>query len=95
MGRRFIVINDQDDAVLCNRPTTHLASPMCAVDDLCPKLDANLTLVSDVVPLAGVLVNHDIPLLSVDLHTCDFLPDYEPLLQITLAAVKVGLILRS
>jgi hypothetical protein len=63
------------------------------VDDLCPKLDANLTLVSDVRPLADVLVKHDIALLSVDDHPRGFFLDYEPFLQITLAAIKMSLVL--
>jgi hypothetical protein len=83
MGQRLLVVNDQDDAMLCHRTTAHLASPMRAVDDLCPKLDANLAFVSYVLPLADVFVKHDIPLLAVDDYARRFYPNYEPLLQIT------------
>jgi hypothetical protein len=93
MGQRLLVVNDQDDAMLRHCATAHLASPMCTVDDLCPKLDANLTLVSDVRPLTDVLVKHDIPLLSVDDHPRRFFLDYEPFLQITLAAIEMSLVL--
>jgi hypothetical protein len=68
---------------------------MCAVDDLCPKLDANLTFVSYVLPLADVLVKHHIALLSIDDHARGSFLDYEPFLQITLAAIKMSLVLGS
>ncbi len=48
---------------------------MCAMDDLCPKLDANLAFVGYVFPLADVLVKHNIPLLSVDDHARGFFLD--------------------
>ena len=78
MGQQLLMSGDQDDAMLRHRTAAHLASSMCAVDDLGPKLDANLTLVSYVPPLAGVLVKHDIALLSVDDHARGFFPDDEP-----------------
>ena len=55
MGQRLPVTKDRDDAISRHRTTVRLASPACAVDDLCP----------------------------------------EPILQVTLATVKVSLILGS
>lgn len=95
MGQRLLVVDDQDYAMLRHCTTAHLASSVCAVDDLRPELDANLTLVSYVLPLADVLVKHDIALLSIDEHARRFFLDYEPFLQITLATIKMSLVLRS
>jgi hypothetical protein len=95
MGQRLLVVNDQDYAMLRHCTATHLASAVCAVDDLCSKLGANLAFVGYVLALADVLVKHDVSLFSVDGYARRFLPDYEPFFQITLAAIKVSLILGS
>jgi hypothetical protein len=93
MGQRLFAVNDHDDAMLRHCTTAHLASPVCAVDNLCPKLVANLAFVGYVFPLGDVLVEDDVPLLSIDDHAPGFFPDYEPFLQITLAAIKMSLVL--
>jgi hypothetical protein len=62
------------------------------MNDPDPKLDSDLTFVSDVLPLAIVLIESDIPLLAVNYQGRGLLAYHEPLFQIPFTAIEVGLI---
>jgi hypothetical protein len=67
---------------------------MGAMDDFCAQPEVNLSLVADPLLVAEVLVKHDLPLLAVDDRAGRYLSDIEPLFQVSLPAIQVGLIFR-
>jgi hypothetical protein len=94
MGQRFIVVNNEDDAVFCYRAAAYLATSMSTVNDLGSDLETDLAFISDTCPISAVLVKNNVSPLTIDDRAGGLLPDYKPLFQISFSAVQVGLIFR-
>ncbi len=91
---RFLVVNNQDYAMLCNRPPVHLAASMGAVNHLRADLNPYLALIDVSRPFSAVLVKDYLSLTTVDRHCGGPLSNHKPLFQIPFTSIQMSLIFR-